>query len=84
MHILDGNPGLKPHHTLAEQVASESFKQLYNSLDSTNKRTVDSSMEKHACALLKVISTETKLSIHSDKMIITLRLFLRITHCRRM
>ena len=33
MHILDGDPGLKLQHTLAEQVASESFKQLYNSLD---------------------------------------------------
>ena len=62
MHILDGDPGLKLQHTLAEQVASESFKQLYNSLD-PNKRTVDSSMEKHAGAWLKVIPTEPKPSI---------------------
>ena len=43
---------------LAEQVAGEPFKQLYNSLYSTNKRTVDSSMEKHAGAWLKAIPTE--------------------------
>ena len=55
MHILDDDPGLKLQHTLAEQVASESFKQLYNNLDSTNKRIVDSSMEKHAGAWLKAI-----------------------------
>ena len=56
MHILDGNPGLKLQHTLAAQVASESFKQLYNSLDSlTNIRMVDSSMEKYAGAWLKAI-----------------------------
>ena len=78
MHILDGDPGLKLQHTLAEQVASESFKQLYNSLDSTNKRIVDSSMEKHAGAWLKAIPTEPKLSIPSDKMVIALRLFLGI------
>ena len=58
MHILDGDPGLKLQHNLAEQVASESFKQLYNSLDPTNKRIVDSSMEKHAGAWLKAIPTE--------------------------
>ena len=80
MHILDGDPGLKLQHTLAEQVASESFKQLYNSLDSTNKRIMDSSsIEKHAGGTwLKAIPTEPKLSIPSDKMVITLRLFLGI------
>ena len=79
MHILDGDPGLKLQHTLAEQVASESFKQIYNSLDPTNKRVVDSSMEKHTVAWLKAIPTEPKLSIPSDKMVIALRLFLGIT-----
>ena len=77
-HPLDGDPGLKLQHILAEQVASESFKQLYNSLDPSNKRIVDSSMEKHAGAWLKAIPTETKLSIPSDKMVIALRLFLGI------
>ena len=77
--ILNGDPGLKLQHTLAEQVASESFKQLYNSLDPTNKRLVNSSMEKYAgCAWLKAIPTEPKLSIPSDKMVIALRLFLGI------
>ena len=37
-HPLGGDPGLKLQHTLAEQVASESFKQLYNSLDPTNNK----------------------------------------------
>ena len=61
-------------------MASESFKQLYNSLDPTNKRIVDSSMKKHAgCAWLKAIPTEPKLSIPSDKMVVALRLFLGIT-----
>ena len=78
-HPLDGDPGLKLQHTLAEQVASESFKQLYNSLDPTSKRTADTSMEKHAGAWLKVIPTEPKLSILSDKMIIALRLFLGVS-----
>ena len=50
---------------------------LYNSLDLTNKRTVDSFMEKHAGGVwLKVIPTEPKLFIPSDKMVIGLRLFL--------
>ena len=77
-HLLDGNPGLKLQHTLAEQVTSESFTQLYNSLAQPNKRIVDSSMEKHAGTWLKAIPTEQKLSISSDKMIIALRLFLGI------
>mgnify|MGYP004571413945 CR=1 FL=1 len=77
-HPLDGDPGLKLQLTLAEQVASEFLKQLYNSLDSTNKRTVDSSMEKHAGAWLKAIPTEPKLSIPSDKTVIVLRLLLGI------
>ena len=47
-------------------------------MDPTNKRIVDSSMEKHAGAWLKAIPTEPKLSILSDKMVIALRLFLRI------
>ena len=77
-HSLDDDPGLKLQHTLAEQVASESFKQLYNSLGSTNKRIMNSTMEKHAGAWLKAIPTEPKLSIPSDKMVIALRLFLGI------
>ena len=85
VHILDGNPGLKLQHTLAEQVASEPFKQHNSSLDSTNKRAVDSIMEKHAGnAWLKAIPTEPKLSIPSGKMVIALRLFLGIPHCRSM
>ena len=77
-HILDGDPGIKLQHAFAEQIAKESFKQLYNCLDTTNKRIVDSSMEKHAGAWLRAIPTEPKLSIPSDKMIIALRLFLGI------
>ena len=49
----------------AEQIAKESFKQLYNSLDATNKRIVDSSMEKHAGAWLRAIPTEPK-ALHSQ------------------
>ena len=75
---MDGNPGLKLQCTLAEQVPSESFKQLYNSLDPTNKSIVDSSMEKHAGAWLRAIPIEPKLSIPSDKMVTALRLFLGI------
>ena len=81
-HILDGDPGIKLQHAFAEQIAKESFKQLYNSLDTTNKRIVDSSMEKHASAWLRAIPTEPKLSIPSDKMIIALRLFLGILYRR--
>ena len=39
---------------------------------------MDSSIEKHAGAWLKAIPTEPKLSIPSDKIVITLRLFLGI------
>ena len=47
-------------------------------MDPTNKRIVDSSMERHAGAWLKAIPTEPMLSISSDKMVIALRLFLGI------
>ena len=65
MHILDGDPGLKLQHTLAEQVVSESFKQLISSLNTINKRIVNFSMEKHAGAWLKAIQAKPK-ALHSQ------------------
>ena len=63
---------------LLNRLQVSQFKQLYSSLDPTNKRIVDSSMEKHAGAWLKAIPTEPNLSIPSDKMVMALRLFLGI------
>lgn len=74
--LLDDHPKLQ--HFLVEQTKSERFDKVYNSLNDTNKKIVDSTKDCHASGWLHALPTEPALTFPSNLMRLAVKLFLDI------